>query len=79
MNNVHYRCKIIATSRGIVCNAVQKRKFVIQRTMARPNSGDVLNSSLGKGWTFENSVFYQCSFIDEKSLQIYIALKFGHI
>lgn len=49
-NNVHHRCKIMATSRGILCNAVQERTFVTQRTIiARPNSGDVITSSLGKG------------------------------
>lgn len=75
-NNVHHRCKIMATSRGILCNAVQERTFVTQRTIiARPNSGDVITSSLGKGVDLLKIL----SFIDEKSLQIYIALKFGHI
>lgn len=49
-NNVHHRCKIMATSRGILCNAVQERSFVTKRTIiARPNSDDVITSSLGKG------------------------------
>lgn len=75
-NNVHHRCKIMATSRGILCNAVQERTFVTQRTKFWRRYNLIVRQ---RGGPFENSVFYQCSFIDEKSLQIYIALKFGHI
>lgn len=75
-NNVHHRCKIMHSLQCCSREDIRYTKDYNSKTKFWRRYNLIVRQ---RGGPFENSVFYQCSFIDEKSLQIYIALKFGHI